>query len=155
MIKHQWFAAALLLISCGGSSSPAPTQPAGTAANAVQGFMKAVADSDLAKMSTFWGTASGPASDTKSPPDWQRRIAVMQAYLQNDSYRLTADVPGSDPNHRNLQVQIKRQTCNWTIPFVAVKSGQRWLVTQVDIGAAGNPARNCQEGQGPDSTKRG
>jgi hypothetical protein len=117
--------------------------------------MKAVADSNLAKMATFWGTASGPASQTMQPPDWQRRIAIMQAYLQNDSFRLTGDVPGSDLNHRELQVEIKRQTCTWSVPFVAVKSGEGWLVTQVDISAAGNPARGCEEGAPRDSTKRG
>lgn len=142
-------------MSCGGSSSSEPTQPSTSAAGAVTGFMKAVADSNLAKMATFWGTANGPASKTRQPPDWQRRIAIMQAYLQNDSFRLTADVPGSDQDHRELQVEIKRQTCAWSIPFVAVKSGQGWVVTQVDISAAGNPARGCAEGAQPDSAKRG
>jgi hypothetical protein len=142
-------------MSCGGGSSPAPIQPANTAAGAVQGFMEAVADSNLAKMATFWGTANGPASKTKQPPDWQRRIAIMQAYLQNDSFRLTADVPGSDQDHRDLQVEIRRGSCTWSVPFVAVKSGQGWVVTEVDISTAGNPARGCAEGAPPDSAKRG
>jgi hypothetical protein len=154
VIKKRWFPAALLLMSCAGGSSPAPIQPASTAAGAVQGFMEAVADSNLAKMATFWGSANGPASKTKQPPDWQRRIAIMQAYLQNDSFRVTADLPGSDQDHRDLQVEIKRQACSWSIPFVAVKSGQGWVVTQVDISAAGNPARACGEGAPPDSAKR-
>jgi hypothetical protein len=153
--KKRWFPAALLLISCAGGGSPAPTQPVSTAAGAVQGFMKAVADSNLAKMATFWGTANGPASQTKQPPDWQRRIAIMQAYLKNDSFRLTADAPGTDQDHRDLQVEIKRQTCTWSVPFVAVKSSQGWVVTQVDISAAGNPARGCADGAPPDSAKRG
>jgi hypothetical protein len=79
----------------------------------------------------------------------------MQAYLQNDSFRLTADVPGSDPNRRDLVVEIKRQTCSWSVPFVAVKSSQGWLVTQVDISTAGNPARTCQEGASAASPNRG
>jgi hypothetical protein len=155
VIKQLGFAATLLLMSCGGSSGPAPTQPSSTPAGAVQGFMKAVADSNLAKMATFWGNANGPASQTKQPPDWQRRIAIMQAYLKNDSFRVTADVPGTDQDHRDLQVEIKRQTCSWSVPFVAVKSGQGWVVTQVDISTAGNPARGCAEGAPPDSAKRG
>ena len=112
--------------------------------------MKAVADSNLAKMASLWGTASGSAAQTKQPADWQRRIAIMQAYLRSDSYRLTADGPGSDQNHRELQVEIKRQTCTWSVPFVAVKTGQGWLVTQVDIAAAGNPARPCAEAGTPE-----
>ena len=146
--------ASLLLIACGGSKTE-PAQPASSAAGAVQGFMKAVADSNLTKMATLWGTASGPASQTRQPPDWQRRIAIMQAYLHNDSYRLTADAPGNDQNRRDLQVEIRRQACTWSVPFVAVKSGQGWLVTQVDIGAAGNPARPCEQGATPDSAKQG
>ena len=145
MTQQRWFAAALLLAACGGGS-PAPTQPATSAAGAVQGFMKAVADSNLARMASLWGTASGPASETHQPPDWQRRIAIMQAYLRNDSFRVTGDVPGPDQNRRELQVEIRRQTCTWSVPFVAVNSNRGWLVTQVDIAAAGNPARPCEAG---------
>jgi hypothetical protein len=108
VIKQRWFAAALLLVSCGGGG-PAPTQPVNSAAGAVQGFMKAVEDSNLAKMASLWGTANGPASKTNQPPDWQRRVAIMQAYLQNDSFRLTADVPARDPNRRDLVVEIRRE----------------------------------------------
>ena len=117
--------------------------------------MKAVADSNLATMASLWGTASGPASKTRQPPDWQKRVAIMQAYLKNDSFRLTADVPGSDQNRRDVNVEIKRQTCTWTVPFVAVKSGQGWLVTEVDIATAGNPSRFCDQGAVADSAKRG
>jgi hypothetical protein len=155
VIKQGWFITALFLAACGGGGSPAPAEPVNTAASAVQGFMKAVADSNLAQMASLWGTSGGPASKTNQPPDWQRRIAIMQAYLKNDSFRLTADVPQNDPNRRELQVQIKRQACTWSVPFVAVKSGNGWLVTQVDLAAAGNPSRPCDEGGVPDSAKRG
>jgi hypothetical protein len=151
VIKQRWFLTALLLTACAGGGSPASTQPASSAAAAVQGFMKAVADSNLAKMASLWGTASGPASRTNQPPDWQRRVIIMQAYLRNDSFRLTADLPESDPNRRDLQVELKRQTCTWSVPFVALKSGEGWLVTQVDLAAAGNPARPCEEGASPSS----
>jgi hypothetical protein len=152
--QHRWFVAALLLTACGGGGGTAPAQPVASAAGAVQSFMKAVADSNLAQMASLWGTASGPASKTNQPPDWQRRIAIMQAYLKSDSFRLTADVPQQDPNRRDLQVQLRRQACTWSVPFVAVKSSTGWLVTQVDLSAAGNPARPCQEGTtATDSTK--
>jgi hypothetical protein len=154
VIQQRWFAAALFLVACGGGG-PAPAPPVASAAGAVQGFMKAVADSNLAKMGTLWGTARGSASQTRQPPDWERRVAIMQAYLQNDSFRVTADVPASDPNRRELLVEIKRRTCTWSVPFVAVKSGQGWLVTQVDISTAGNPARPCDQAAIPDSHKHG
>ena len=152
MIKQRWCGAALvLLVACGGR--PAPVQPVSSAAGAVQGFMQAVADSNLAKMATLWGTANGPAAKTRQPPDYERRIVIMQAYLRNQSFRVTSDVPET-PNRRDVQVELKRQTCTWSVPFVAVKSGDgTWLVNQVDLTAAGNPARPCLEGA--DSARQG
>jgi len=145
----QWCWTAFLLAACGGGT--APVQPSLSAAAAVQGFMQAVADSNLAKMAGLWGTANGPASKTGQPPDHRRRIAIMQAYLRSDSFRLTSDVPEAE-NRRALQVEIKRQTCTWTVPFVAIKAGDgSWLVNQVDLTAAGNPARPCVEATGADS----
>lgn len=117
--------------------------------------MQAVADSNLTKMASLWGTARGPASQTKQPADYERRIAIMQAYLRNDSFRVVSEARDSDTRH-SFQVLIRRQTCSWTVPFVTVKTGDgAWLVNQVDIGAAGNPARPCTEGEQGDSTKRG
>jgi hypothetical protein len=150
--KRWWFGTALFLAACGGAPSTAPVQPSNSAAGAVNSFMQAVADSNLAKMGGLWGTASGPASKTNQPPDWQRRIAIMQAYLQNDSYRVTGEMPQSDQSRRDVQVEIKRRTCTWSVPFVAIRLGDgSWLVNQVDLTAAGNPARPCQEPA--DSTK--
>jgi hypothetical protein len=145
--KHRWFGAALLLAACGGSGGTQQTQPASSAAEAVQSFMRAVADSNTNKMASLWGTASGPASRTRQPPDWERRIVIMQAYLRNDSFRIVSDVPDPDENRRSQQVEIKRMTCTWTVPFVSIKARDgAWLVTQVDLTAAGNPARPCVPG---------
>ena len=76
--------------------------------------MQAVADSNLVKMATLWGTASGPASKTNQPPDWQRRIAIMQAYLRNDSFRITSDEPETDVNRRGLLVE-RRNGKHWKL----------------------------------------
>jgi hypothetical protein len=116
--------------------------------------MKAVADSNLFQMASLWGTSSGPASKTRQPPDYDRRVAVMQAYLRNDSYRIASDVPES-PSRRVVQVEIKRQTCSWSVPFVTIKMGDgSWLVNQVDLAAAGNPARPCIEGSPADNGQK-
>lgn len=154
MIKLRWFGTAALLAACGGRNT-APIQPANTAAGAVTSFMQAVADSNVVKMASLWGTSKGPASKTGQPADYERRVAIMQAYLRNDSYRLTSEVPETD-SRRALQVEIKRQTCTWTVPFVAIKTGDgSWVVTRVDLAAAGNPARPCVEGQQRDTTGQG
>ena len=117
--------------------------------------MQAVADSNLAKMATLWGTSRGPASQTHQPTDYERRIAIMRAYLRNESFRVTADMPEGD-SRRALQVEIRRQACTWSVPFVAVKTGDgSWVVNQVDLAAAGNPARPCAQGELRDSTPQG
>lgn len=151
MTKQRWFGTVLLLAACGGGSAP-PAQPSNSAAGAVRSFMQAVADSNLAKMASLWGTANGPASKTGQPPDYGRRIIIMQAYLHNDSFRIVSDEPESSDNRRAQQVEIKRQTCTWTVPFVTVKTGEgMWLVTQVDLAAAGNPKRPCEQASPGDS----
>ena len=116
--------------------------------------MQAVADSNVEKMASLWGTANGPASQTRQPPDYERRVAIMQAYLRNDSFRVTSDVEET-ATRRALQVELKRQTCTWSVPFVSVKANNGgWLVNQVDLTAAGNPARPCLEGRGADTLTR-
>jgi hypothetical protein len=138
-----------LLAGCGGGTPP--VEPAKSASAAVQSFMQAVADSNLTKMAGLWGTASGPALQTRQPRDYERRVAIMQAYLRNDSFRLRSDV-AETADRRALQVELKRQTCTWDVPFVAIKtSAGSWLVNQVDLTAAGNPARPCLEGNTGDS----
>ncbi|HEU4682754.1 MAG TPA: hypothetical protein VFS51_13530, partial [Gemmatimonadales bacterium] len=105
MTKQLWFGTGLLLAACGGGSAP-PVQPANSGSSAVRSFMQAVADSNLAKMASLWGTVNGPASKTRQPPDWQRRIAIMQAYLRNDSFRITSDVAEQNESRRAQQVEI-------------------------------------------------
>ena len=149
MTKLGCCATAVLLAACGGHTSA--VQPAKSAAAAVQGFMQAVVDSNVSKMAGLWGTTNGPAAKTGQPADWERRVAIMQAYLKSDSFRLTSDV-GETEARRVLQVQIRRQTCTWNVPFVAVKTGDgSWLVNQVDLTQAGNPARPCDESIRADS----
>jgi hypothetical protein len=114
--------------------------------------MQAVADSNVVKMASLWGTARGPAAKTRYPPDYERRVAIMQAYLRNESFRLTSDVPESN-DRRALQVELRRQACTWSVPFVVVKTGDgSWIVNQVDLAAAGNPRRPCLEGESRDTT---
>lgn len=152
MTKQPWCCALLLLAGCGGGT--APVQPATSAAAAVRSFMQAVADSNVEKMASLWGTANGPASQTRQPPDYERRVAIMQAYLRNDSFRVTSDVEET-VTRRALRVELKRQTCTWNVPFVSVKANNGfWLVNQVDLTAAGNPARPCLEGMGGDTLSR-
>lgn len=106
--------------------------------------MRAVADSNLAAMAALWGTARGSAAKTHQPADYQRRIVVMQSYLSHDDSRILSDVPdGSDLRHA-VQVQLRRQACTWTVPFTVIQVPESgWIINQIDLTAAGNPARPC------------
>jgi hypothetical protein len=142
---QRWLVSVLLLAACGGGANPqTPAQPASSASGVVRSFMQAVADSNVDKMASLWGTALGPAAKTNVPPDYRRRVAVMQAYLRNRSFRILSDQPQASENRRAVQVELNRYTCTWSVPFVAIKIPDgTWLVTQVDLAAAGNPARPC------------
>ena len=143
--------AGLAALACGGGTSIAggPVEPAGSSSQALTSFMRAAADSNLARMAELWGNADGPAARTGQPPEWEKRVIIMQTYLRGDSSRVVTDVPvsGSD-SQRRVIVALYRTGCVKQIPAIVTrtKSGG-WLVENVDISAAGNPARPCEDPQ--------
>ena len=113
MIKARALVLAVLLAACGGGSAPSTVAPTTSARGAVDAFMQAVADSNLTQMANLWGTSAGPAAKTNQPSDWEKRITVMQAYLQNESHRVMSDTPAAgDANRHAVQVEIRRQLCS-------------------------------------------
>jgi hypothetical protein len=153
VIKPRWFLLAAALAGCGGAASPATVVPNTSAKGAVEGFMQAVADSNLTQMASLWGTSAGPAGRTGQPSDYERRISIMHSYLRNESHRIVSDTPDQGGARHALQVEIRRQLCSWVVPFTAVKLGDgSWVVSQVDLTAAGNPARPCDPGGGQQDT---
>jgi hypothetical protein len=155
VIKPRWFLLAAVLAGCGGGSTPATVAPTNSAKGAVENFMQAVADSNLTRMANFWGSSGGPAARTRQPPDYERRIAIMHAYLRNESHRIVSDTPDAAGTRHALQVEIRRQLCSWVVPFTAIKlADETWIVSQVDLTTAGNPAQACDPGGAPDTTSR-
>jgi hypothetical protein len=138
----------LLLAACGGGTKATKVVQTTSSEQAVEQFMKAVADSNLAKMATYWGTAKGPAAETRQPPDYERRIVVIQAYLRGASYRLLGGdpvTPGGD--RRTMQVEIRRENCVTVVPFQTVKTPSgSWVVSSIDLAAVGTPGRGCGAG---------
>jgi hypothetical protein len=149
VIKARALVLAVLLAACGGGSAPSTVAPTTSARGAVDAFMQAVADSNLTQMANLWGTSAGPAAKTNQPSDWEKRVTVMQAYLQNESHRVMSDAPApGDANRHAVQVEIRRQLCSWVVPFSTIKlSDGTWIVNQVDVTAAGSPAQPCVPGQ--------
>jgi hypothetical protein len=141
-------AAAALVAACGGGGGAGQVHPANTASAAVESFMRAVADSNLTAMAALWGTAKGAAARTKQPPDYERRIVVMQSYLAHDDSRIVSDAPDGSSGRHSVQVQLRRQACTWTVPFSVIQlSDGGWIVNQIDLTAAGHPARPCDPSQ--------
>ncbi len=141
------FLVSLTLAGCSGgratSAAGAPA-PAASAERAVQEFMQAVADSNLAKVAQLWGSAKGPAATTHEPANYEQRITIIQAYLRGSQYRiLSNDTDPAAPEQRLLQVELTRPNCQKIVPFSLVRSGNAWLVNRIDLTAAGSPGRPC------------
>ena len=135
----------LALAACGGQSGGGDVAPVGTSGQAVRSFMQAAADRNLTRMAQLWGNSSGPAAVTGQPEHWERRIIVMQAYLKNDSSKVVSDAPvtGKD-DERQVIVAVYRSGCMRQVPMTVTRSKGGWLVQNVDVSTAGNPARPCE-----------
>lgn len=174
VIPRSSLALLLGLVACGGAPGPsASAGPAPTPEQAVRSFMQAAADSNLGRMAQLWGTRAGPAGKTGQPPDYERRIAIMQFYLSGSPFRLVPGgaaqiepAAGGQPKDklpgpgeesaatRQVVVQLDRQGCAKYVPFIVIKAADNtWIVNQVDLAAAGHPKRPCtQSTPGKDST---
>lgn len=146
------YAAVLLgavLAACGGASSsgsPAAA-PVMSASQAMRDFMQAVADSNLTRMGQLWGTAKGAAGEINQPPElFEKRLILMQTYLRADSSKVVSDVSISgEADKRQVTVAIYRKGCMKQVPAVMIRLGNKgWIVNNVDLAPAGNPARPCE-----------
>lgn len=150
---------AAVLIAVGGGVVPASAQSHAPSAGsaqaaseaAVQGFLRAVADSNLDKMAELWGTSKGSAAATHQPSDYQRRLVVVQAYLRGADYRILSGAPDqSSKDRRVLQVEMSRNGCDKIVPFTTSQSRKGWLVSAIDLDQLGGPGHQCGAA---DSTK--
>lgn len=147
MTRAALLVATLLLAACGGSRGPATvsTAPAYESGQAVvEQFMGAVADSNLTRMGQLWGTSRGPAAVTGDPSDWQRRIVVIQAWLKGGTSRVLGEDRTADDNRRTVTLEINRSGCARQVPIAVLRlDNGSWIITNIDLEAAGNPARPC------------
>jgi hypothetical protein len=141
--------AGALIAACGGGG--AAVNPVGSASEVVRDFMKAAADSNMSRMAQLWGDARGPAGETRSIKEWERRLIVMQVYLRGDSAKVQSNDPDpGDQNRRRLGVVLFRMNCTTQIPMTAIRTRSGgWVVFNVELDKAGNPARPCH----PDSDR--
>lgn len=132
-----------LLVACGGPTRVAPSSPEA----AVQGFLSAVKANSLVAMAEIWGTSSGPMADRMDREELEKRLTVMRIFLEHENYEIVPGGPMSGsarrPNARAVHVRITRRNCQPVVPFTVVPFQGGWLVSDVDLSAAGNPARPC------------
>jgi hypothetical protein len=148
-------AAALTLAACGGRAEtiPVPEEPEAT----IRAFMAAVRGSDLRAMADLWGTSRGPASRSMSRTELEQRLTVIRIYLAHDSYEILPPGLAAEPNanERAYTVRLARRGCTPAVPFTLVRYGAGWIVASIDLAAAGNPARSCdQPAQPPGAATR-
>ena len=109
--------------------------------------MSAVRAGDLDAMGRLWGTADGPAAHRMDGGELERRLTVMRIYLQHEEYSIVTGA--RDPTirlrrgERVVSVRITRKGCTPVVPFTVTPYRGGWLVRDVKLEAAGNPARSC------------
>ena len=125
--------------SSGGGSMPAPSDPEGT----VRAFMNAVNANSIYAMGELWGGRRGPARTYMPPEEVERRLTVMRIYLEHEEYEILPPgaMPANEDDQRIVRMQITRRGCQPVIPVTLTRFGDGWLVSNVDLAAAGNPAR--------------
>lgn len=129
--------------ACGGKRVDLATLPPDPTA-AVSGFLDAVKANDLARMGALWGSDRGPANDWMDPEERHMRLTVIQRTLVHDRYALQAGLaPGRTARERVVRVQLTRGRCTPVVPFTVLELRGRWIVSAIDLDAAGNPARQC------------
>ncbi|MGH2669696.1 MAG: hypothetical protein ACRDH5_11390, partial [bacterium] len=137
---------ALGSFACGGGKpgTPAPQSLSETLAQ----FMSAVKANDLRRLGTLWGSERGPATAWMKSDELNQRLTVIQKYLNHQGYRVVEGpltVPGKD-EMRTYRVELQRASgCSVVLPMdlVRAKTGN-WLVLDVHLDVAGNPASACR-----------
>ena len=146
-------AATVLLAACGGprAGGPAPVSPEA----AIRSFLNAVKANSLAGMGATWGSSRGPASSYMDQAELEQRLTVIRAFLEHEKFEILGSqagvAPGADQK-RVVQVRLTRKGCEPVVPFTVIPYGGGWLVSDIDLSAAGNPQRPCPPGSGKPGT---
>ncbi|MGH7607663.1 MAG: hypothetical protein ACREME_10000 [Gemmatimonadales bacterium] len=144
---------ACLLVLCAAACGPsaggggaAPPAPQSVNASLEQ-FLAAVKANDLRRMGHLWGTERGPASRSMKPEELRQRLTVIQKYLAHSGYRVL-EGPLAVPARadvRTFRVELQRESCNQVLPIDVIRTNAGgWLVYDVHLESAGNPAARCQ-----------
>jgi len=130
-------AALLALAACtGGGRTTAQTgQPGGSApAATVERFLQLVGQKNYVQMGYVFGNSEGPIIERDERRQVERRMFAIAGILQNDRFviRDQSQIPGR-PEAVQFNVQLTQRGQAYDVPFVVVRSGERWFVEQVDL----------------------
>ena len=134
----------LILAGCGHhgkANGPAPVNPEA----AVRAFMDAVKANNLIGMRDLWGSERGPAISYMNQQEVDQRLTVIRTFLEHERFEFAQPnaVDPSNPAQRVVQVRLARKGCEPVVPFTTVPWKNGWLVKNIGLSAAGNPARAC------------
>lgn len=134
-----------LLAAC---ASPAPSNPGGTTPGpvmnsgmpgavsprlAVEQFLNAAHAGDLQAMSAVFGTSKGPARETMSVNDLEKREVILQCFFDSDTHRIVGEAAGAD-GHRIVKAELTKGKVSRQPNFFVVEGpGQRWYVDNMEI----------------------
>jgi len=146
-IRSLAVAAVLVVVvpSAGRAQAPIPSTPTA----AVEEFMRAASDSNLARMSQLFGTDRGPASSTNQPKDHGQRMIIMQAYLGGVSVRALGEVASGQRNRRLVTTEVSRGPCRVVVPFTVVQVRGGWIVNAFDLSEVAQVNKPCDGSGSP------
>jgi hypothetical protein len=140
--------------ACGHGSSGylAPSSPQAT----VTAFLDAVQANNLDRMSELWGSSGGPARNHMDHTTLEQRLTVIKIYLRHDRFTVlesNAQTLSTSPDRRVVRVRLSRDGCTPVVPFTTERYGKGWLVSDIDLTAAGNPAVPCAAADSSGATR--
>lgn len=131
------------VVGCATTSTVNPSPIPSAPGAAVEEFIRAASDSNLARMSQLFGTEQGPASVTNTPKDHGQRMIIMQAYLGGVSVRALGNVTAGDRNRRLVTTEISRGPCRVVVPFTVVQVQGGWIVNAFDLSEVAQVNKPC------------
>ena len=145
---------ALLVVAAPLALSAQDPKAAATPSAAVEEFMRAVADSNLPRMSQLFGNRRGSAFRTHQPKDYEKRMVVIQAMLRGAQARTLGDIPSEKSGGRTVPTQLSNNGCRVTIPFNVVKANEGWLVNEFKLESAAEVNKPCESRKRPGNQER-
>lgn len=108
---------------------------------AVESFLNAVRAEDIQAMGAVFGTSRGalrdtdPEPPTSGPTQLEKRLIILQCYLEHDTFRVLSEVPGAGGS-RAVRVELVRGASKRQPHLYAIQGpGGRWFVENVELAA--------------------